>query len=142
MVHGVVAENMSLVYHSADKVFLGFDVSSREEEYRADFFFLQRVEGQGDHVLVILRPLLELQHLDHVARVGERHVAQCQPALVIDDLQHGVNIAVVEHKKAFGIADGVAVLLQNGDTEAVERVDIARVVVAGQGVDTLAHLVG
>ena len=74
-------------------------------------FFLQRVEGQGDHVLVILRPLLELQHLDHVARVGERHVAQRQPALVIDDLQHGVNIAVVEHQKALGIADSVAVLL-------------------------------
>ena len=43
--------------------------------------------------------------------MGERHVAQRQPTLFIDDLEHGVNIAVVEHEKAFGIADGVAVLL-------------------------------
>ena len=73
--------------------------------------------------------------------MGERHVAQRQPTLFIDDLEHGVNIAVVEHEKAFGIADGVAVLLQNGDAEAVEGVDIAGVVVAGQIVDALAHLV-
>ena len=97
-------------------------------------FFLQRVEGQGDHVLVILRPLLELQHLNHVARVGERHVAQRQPALVVDDLEHGVNIAVVEHQKALGIADGVAVLLQDGDAEA-------GILVAGQIVDALAHFI-
>ena len=34
----------------------------------------------------------------------------------------------------------MAVLLQDGDTEAVECVDIARVIVAGQRVDTAAHL--
>ena len=104
-------------------------------------FLFEGIERQGDHVLVIVRPLLELQHLDHVARMGEGHVAQRQPTLVVDDLEHGVDVAVVEHQKALGIAHSVAVLLQDGDTEAVEGVDIAGVVVAGQVVDALAHLV-
>ena len=34
----------------------------------------------------------------------------------------------------------MAVLLQDGHTEAVERADVARVLVARQGVDALAHL--
>ena len=73
--------------------------------------------------------------------MGKRHVAQRQPALLINDLEHGVDIAVVEHKKAPGIADGVAVLLQNGDAEAVEGVDVAGILVSGQVVDALAHFV-
>ena len=36
----------------------------------------------------------------------------------------------------------MAVLLEDGDAEAVEGVDIAGVVVPGEGVNLLAHLAG
>ena len=55
-----------------------------------------------------------------------------QAPLLIDDLQHGVDVRVVQHQKALGILHRVAVLLEHGDAEAVEGVDVARVVVAGQ----------
>ena len=109
---------------------------------RALILFAQRVERHRDHVPVIVRLLEELADLDHVPRGGIGHVAQRKAALFINDAEHRVDIRVIQHQKALRILNGVAVLLQNGDAEAVERVDIARVVVAGQRVDALAHLVG
>ena len=105
-------------------------------------FLLQRLERQRDEIEIILRLLLELAELDHVPRRAEGHGAQRQPALLIDDAEHGVDVAVVKHEKAPRILHGVAVLLQDGHAEAVERADIARVLVARQGVDALAHLGG
>ena len=105
-------------------------------------FLLQRLERQRDEIEIILRLLLELAELDHVPRRAEGHGAQRQPALLVDDAEHGVDVAVVKHEKAPRILHGVAVLLQDGHTEAVERADIARVLVARQGVDALAHFGG
>ena len=86
--------------------------------------------------------LLKLHHLDHVARFGKRHVAQGQPALFVNDLQHAVDIGVVEHKEAFGIAERVAVFLQHRHAKAVERVYVAGVVVACDAANAAAHFVG
>ena len=102
----------------------------------------ERVQGEGDHVPVVLRLLEELPDLDPVPGVPEGHVPEGQPPLVVDDLEHGVDVGVVQHQKAPGILDRVAVLLEDGDTEAVEGVDIAGVLVPGEGVDALAHLGG
>lgn len=62
--------------------------------------------------------------------------------LLVDDLEHGVDIGVVQHQKALGVLHRVAVLLEDGHAEAVEGVDVAGVVVPGELVDALAHLIG
>ena len=61
-------------------------------------FLLQRLERQRDEIEIILRLLLELAELDHVPRRAECHGAQRQPALLIDDAEHGVDVAVVKRK--------------------------------------------
>ena len=99
-------------------------------------------DGHGQHFAVVQRMFLELHHLDHVARFGKRHVAQGQPALFVNDLQHAVDIGVVEHKEAFWIAERMAVLLQNRHAKAVERVYVAGVVVACDAANAAAHFVG
>ena len=78
--------------------------------------------------------LVRVAHDEEVAVIAAQHLHQL--------ILQRVDVGIIQHQKALRVLHGVAVLLQNGDTEAVERVDIARVVVAGQGVDTLAHLVG
>ena len=104
--------------------------------------FPQGVQGEGDEIQVVVGAVHQLFHLDHVPRRREGHVPQGEPTLVVDELEHGVDIAVVQHQKALGVLHGVAVLLENGYAEAVEGVDVAGVVVAGEGVDPLAHLQG
>ena len=56
-------------------------------------------------------------------------------------VKHGVNVCVVQYQKALWIPHRMAVLLEHGDAETVEGVDIARVIVAGEDVDALAHLI-
>ena len=97
---------------------------------RVQIFFAQIVQGQGDQVEIVFRLFEQLLDFEHIAGIAERHVPQREAALLIDDFQHFVDIGIVEHQKAFRIADRKAVLLQNRDAKAVERVDIAGVVVA------------
>ena len=101
----------------------------------------QAVKRHGDHVLIIIRVLGGFSDFDHVPRIGKRHMPEGKPPLFIDDFQHGINIGIIQHKEILGILDGIAVLLQNGDAETVERADIARVVIAGEKMDALAHFV-
>ena len=108
---------------------------------RLVILLLQRVQRHGDHIQIVVRTLEQLLHLDHVPGCGEGHIPQRQSPLLVDDLEHSVDVRVVQHQKAFGILDGVAVLLEHGDAETVEGVDIARVIVAGEDVDALAHLI-
>ena len=134
-----------VVVVEAEALFLLIEIAVEDDVPRrvgALVLFAQRVERHRDHVLVILRLLEELADLDHVPCGGIGHVAQCEAALFVDDAEHRVDVGIIQHEEALRVLHRMAVLLQNGDTEAVERVDIARVVVAGQGVDTLAHLVG
>ena len=145
LLENIERELDEVVVVEAEALFLLIEIAVEDDVPRrvgALVLFAQRVERHRDHVLVILRLLKELSDLDHVPCGGIGHVAQCEAALFVDDAEHRVDVRIIQHQKALRVLHGVAVLLQNGDTEAVERVDIARVVVAGQGVDTLAHLVG
>ena len=145
LLENIERELDEVVVVEAEALFLLIEIAVEDDVPRRVgplVFFAQRVERHRDHVLVILRLLKELSDLDHVPCGGIGHVAQCEAALFVDDAEHRVDVGIIQHEEALRILHGMAVLLQNGDTEAVERVDIARVVVAGQGVDTLAHLVG
>ena len=94
------------------------------------------------HKLIIVGVFKELADLDHVTGVTEGHVTEGEAALLIYGGEHLVYVGVIEDKEALGIAEGVYVLLQDGDAKAVEGVYVAGVVVAGEGVDALAHLAG
>ena len=145
LLENIERELDEVVVVEAEALFLLIEIAVEDDVPRrvgALVLFAQRVERHRDHVLVILRLLKELSDLDHVPCGGIGHVAQCEAALFVDDAEHRVDVGIIQHQKALRVLHRMAVLLQNGDTEAVERVDIARVVVAGQGVDTLAHLVG
>ena len=145
LLENIERELDEVVVVEAEALFLLIEIAVEDDVPRrvgALVLFAQRVERHRDHVLVILRLLKELSDLDHVPCGGIGHVAQCEAALFVDDAEHRVDVGIIQHEEALRILHGVAVLLQNGDTESVERVDIARVVVASQGVDTLAHLVG
>ena len=145
LLENIERELDEVVVVEAEALFLLIEIAVEDDVPRrvgALVLFAQRVERHRDHVLVILRLLKELSDLDHVPCGGIGHVAQCEAALFVDDAEHRVDVGIIQHQKALRVLHRMAVLLQNGDTEAVERVDIARAVVAGQGVDTLAHLVG
>ena len=104
-------------------------------------FVPQCIKWHLDHFQIVIGIPDELVHLDHIAGLSECHIAQSQTTFFIDDLQHVVDIGVVEHKEAFRIRDGVAVLLQDRDTEAVECVDIPGVVITGEPVNAPLHLI-
>ncbi|MFR5195795.1 MAG: hypothetical protein ACLTEX_10855, partial [Eggerthella lenta] len=90
----------------------------------------QAFERHGQHVAVVSRALFQFHDLDHVARLRERHVPQGEPALLVDNLQHSIDVGVVQHEKALRVLQRVAVLLQHRHAEAVDRVDVAGLVVA------------
>ena len=109
---------------------------------RVEVLLPQAFERHSQHVAVVSRALFQLHDLDHVARLRERHVPQGEPALLVDNLQHGIDVGVVQHEKALRVLQRVAVLLQHRHAEAVERVDVAGVVVARETPDAAAHLAG
>ena len=95
-----------------------------------------------EHVQIIAGMLLELLHLDQVACIRKRHIAQRKAAFFIDGLQHGIDVGVVQHQKAFRIPYGMGIFLKNRNTKAMERVDVTSVMIAGKTADTPAHLAG
>lgn len=103
---------------------------------------LKSVQGHGHHILIVARLFQHFADFNHLPGVCVGHFPHGQSPLLIDSLEHGVNIRVVQHQKALGVLNSKAVLLENGHAEAVEGVDIARVIIAGQAADALAHLVG
>ena len=86
------------------------------------YFAFRPSERHGQHVAVVSRALFQFHDLDHVARLRERHVAQREPALCVDDLEHGVDVGAVQHEKALRVLQRMGVLLQHRHAEAVERV--------------------
>ncbi len=103
---------------------------------------LEAVQGEAEHVLVVVRALEKLLDLDHVPGIGEGHVPEGEAPFLVDDLEHLVDVRVVQHQEALGIPHGADILLQDRDAKAVEGADVPRVVVAGEVVDALAHLGG
>ena len=145
LLEDVKGELDQVVVIQTKALFLLVQIAVKNDVVRACrilILFMQRVERHGDQVAVIFRLLIELLYLDHIARIGKRHIPQRQPALFIHDLQHGVDIRIVQHHQVFGVLHRVAVLVQHRDAKAVEGADIACVVVPDQLMDALPHLAG
>ena len=141
----VQREEDEVVVVEAEALLLLVEVAVEEDVLdrgRLVVFGLELLEREVDEELVVVALAHALAHLEHVARTGVGHVAQRDAALLVDDGEHLVDVGVVEHEEALGVAEGAGVLLQDADAEAVEGVDVGRVVVAGEVVDALAHLVG
>ena len=141
----VEGELDEVVVVQAEALLLLVEVAVKDDVlrlYGVQVLLPQGVQRHGEHVQVVVRVFEQLAYLNHVPGVPVGHLPQGQAALLIDDLEHGVNVGVVQHQEALGVLHGVAVLLEDGHAEAVEGVDVAGVVVPGEGVNPLAHLVG
>ena len=103
---------------------------------------LQLVVAHGDEVVEVVGAVAGLQHLYLVAGLGVGALAQGEPALLIDDSEHGVDVAVIEHREALRQLQGVTVGLQHRHAQAVEGVDESRVRIADEAPDAAAHLAG
>ena len=104
--------------------------------------FAQLRDGPFEHIQIVVRAFFELLHLDHVARSRKRHIAQRKAAFLVDGLQHGIDVGVVEYQEAFRVPHGMGIFLENRNAKAMERVDIAGIMIAGKTTDTPSHLVG
>ena len=109
---------------------------------RLEILLMQLIDRERDHVEEVARLRETLSHLKHISCTREGLIPEREPPLLIDDLQHLIDVAVIEHHKALRIADRMAVLLQDVHTETMEGADIARVVITRQLMDPLPHLVG
>ena len=141
----VQREHDEVVVVQAEALLLLVEVAVEDDVARFDGLKVgpvQVLERHGQHAAVVVGTLLQLHDLDHIAGLREGHVAQREAALLVDDLEHGVDIGVVEHEEALRVLQRVTVLLQHRDAEAVEGVDVAGVVVARQPPDAPAHLAG
>ena len=103
---------------------------------------MQLIDRERDHVKEVARLRETLSHLKHIPCAREGLIPEREPPLLIDDLQHLIDVAVIEHHEALRIADRMAVLLQDVHTETMEGADIARIIIARQLMDPLPHLVG
>ena len=108
---------------------------------RLEILLVQLVDRQRDHVEEVARLRETLPHLEHIPRACKGLIPERQPPLLIDDLQHLIDVTVVEHHEALRIADRMTVLLKDVHTEAMEGADIARIVIARQLMDPLPHLI-
>ena len=108
---------------------------------RIKIFLLEFRQWKRDKVDVIVGALHRFQHLDHVARFAEGFLAQGDFAFLINHLQHCINIGIVEHQKALRVPHGMRIFLQYRNAEAVERANIARVIIARHAANALAHFV-
>ena len=145
LLEDVEREEDEVVVVEAEALFLLVEIAEEDDVAHGDgveILAVQRLEVHVYHVEVVLRVLYALAYLYHVPRVGVCHVPQREAALFVYAREHGVDVRVVEDEEALRVLHGVAVLLQDGDAEAVEGADVARVAVAGQGADALAHLGG
>ena len=141
----VEGELDQVVVIQAKTFLLLVEIAVKDDVLRIDgvqILLFQVIQGHRQHVQIVIRFLEQLLDLNHVPGLAEGHIPESQAPLLIDDLEHGVDVGVVQHQEPLGVLDGVAVLLQDGGAEAVEGVDVARVVVPGEGVNPLAHLVG
>ena len=110
--------------------------------YRLIIFPFELLKRHRDHILVVVRSLKDLEYLDAVARLPKGHIPQAQPALIVDSLEHRINICIIQNQKTLWIAHRMAVLLQYRHAEPMKGIDIARIVVTSQLMNAAAHLIG
>ena len=101
----------------------------------------QRLQRHSQQILVILRILLQLPHLKHIPGIGIGHIPKGQIPLLIDQLQHIIDIRIIQHQEILRVLHGITVFHQYGYTEAMEGIDIARILIPGQIMDPLPHLI-
>ena len=143
LLEDVEREEDEVVVVEAKALLLLVEIAIEDDVARRDgvhVLFSQGIEVHVYHVEIVFRVLDALAYLYHVTRVRIGHVPESEAALLVDTREHGVNVGVVEHEEALGVGNSVAVLLQDGDAEAVEGADVAGVTVAGEGAYALAHL--
>ena len=70
-------------------------------------FLMNLVQTHADKVFVIVRLLKDFADFYHVAGVAKGHLAKGKAALLVDNLQHGIDVGIVEDEKTFRIRDGV-----------------------------------
>ena len=104
--------------------------------------FIEQGQGHGNHVLVILRLPHALFHFNHVPGLVKGHVPKGESPLLINHLQHVINVRIINDKEIFWIGHRMAVLLQHRHAETVERIDVPRIVISGEAVNAPRHLPG
>ena len=95
-----------------------------------------------DHMKVIIRFIDAFAHFKIIPCIGKGHVSECQSSFFINDIEHCINIGVIKNHEAFRIGNCMGILLQHRNTEAVESIDIAGIIVTGQLMNSLSHLIG
>ena len=141
----VKREQKQIVVVQAEALFLLIQIPVEQDirqRHGGVVFLFELVQRQIDQIQIVIRPFFQFLDFKHVPRMAEGHIAQGQAPLLVDDLQHGVDVRIVQDEKALGIAHGVAVLLKYRYAETVERAYVARILIADQVVDAAAHLVG
>lgn len=109
---------------------------------RIKVFLLELRQRKRDKIDVIIGALNRFQNLDHIARLAEGFLAQGDFALIVNHLQHRIDIGIVEHQKALRVPHGMRIFLQHRNAEAMERANVARIVIARHATNTLAHFIG
>ena len=108
---------------------------------RGKIFLPKLIHRELYHIKKIPRLRDAFPHLEHIPRLPEGLIAKTKPPLLIDQLQHVVDVSIVYDHEALRIGNRVAVLLQDIDAEAMEGVDIACVIVSCQKMNPLPHLI-
>ena len=65
------------------------------------------IQAHADKVFVIFWFLKDFTDFNHVAGIAKGHLAQGKAALFVNNLQHCVNVGIVQDKKAFRVGNGV-----------------------------------
>ena len=77
--------------------------------------------------------------LDHISGSRISLIPQRQIAFFIDDVQHGIDIGIIQDQEAFWIMNGIAFFAQHTDAESVERIDIGCILITSQPVNSFFH---
>ena len=88
-------EQDKVVVVQAEALLLLIEVAIKDDVLRLDgvqVLLLQAVQGHGEHIQVVVRVFEELAYLNHIPGLAEGHLPQGQVALLIDDLEHSVDV--------------------------------------------------
>lgn len=145
MVENMQRDNDEVVVIESKAFFLLIQITVENDVVhlaRIKVFLLELRQRKRDKVEIIIGALYRFQNLDHIARLAEGFLAQGDFALIVNHLQHRIDIGIVEHQKALRIPHGMRIFLQHRNAEAMERANVARIVIARHTTNALPHFVG
>ena len=97
------------------------------------------VQTHADKVFVVVRLFKKFFYFYHVARIAKGHLTQGESAFFVNNLQHCIDVGIVQNKKAFWIGNSVGIFLQHAYTKTMKRRNITGVVVTCKLTDSAAH---